>query len=270
MSGIWELGKRLLHDELVNMVTTRSHKEKLVERSLPESYIEEEASALRSTESSVIAECLTQMFNWTGVPYEILTDSVKNFISKFLKELYDFLGVNLINIIPYHPATDRMVERFDSTLKAMSRKTLKQWKGRWDLALPHLLGEYYRTPSKITGFTPSELLFGRKIKGPLQARLRRWTTKESTPVDIVTQVVSMQKKLEDIKEFSKTQEKKSKTRYKEQYDKKTKKREYEIGGLIMLRTHGLGPKMDPKWKGPYTMTNCLDKTTYEFSMPDHP
>ena len=38
----------------------------------------------------------------------------------------------------------------------------------------------------------------------------------------------------------------------------------------MLRTPGLGPKMDPKWEGPYTVENRLNKTTYELLMPDHP
>ena len=112
-----------------------------------------------------------------------------------------------LNTTPYYPETDGIVERFNSILKAMIRKTLKQWKGRWDLALPHLLGEYRRTPNQTTGFTPSELLFGKQIKGPLQALRSRWTIKESTLVDVVTYVTSIQKKLEDIKEFSKEREK---------------------------------------------------------------
>lgn len=52
MPGIWDLGKRLLHDKLVNMVTTRSHKADLEETSLPSEYKEGRTEDLTDEESS--------------------------------------------------------------------------------------------------------------------------------------------------------------------------------------------------------------------------
>ncbi len=67
----------------------------------------------------------------------------------------------------------------------MLKKTLKVWNGQWDLDLPHMLGEYRRAPHESTGFTPSELLYGRQIRGPLQNLKEQWTAKEVVPTDVV-------------------------------------------------------------------------------------
>ena len=83
-----------------------------------------------------------------------------NFVSHLMQELYNLIGVKGIKTTPYHPETDGMMERFNSTLKTMLKKILELWIGQWDLALPHVLGEYRRAPLDTTGFTPSELLYG--------------------------------------------------------------------------------------------------------------
>ncbi len=52
-----------------------------------------EAIALRTTESTTIADQLMILFNRTGIPEEILTDCGRNFISRLMTELYKLLGV---------------------------------------------------------------------------------------------------------------------------------------------------------------------------------
>ena len=128
-----------------------------------------EAIALRTTGSTTIADQLMILFNRSGIPEEILTDCGRNFISRLMTELYKLLGVKGIKTTPYHPACDGLVEWSNSTLKSMIRKTVKVWRGQWDLAIPFLLGEYRRAPNETTGFTPLELLYGRQIRGPMQA-----------------------------------------------------------------------------------------------------
>ena len=57
------------------------------------------------------------------VPEEILTDQGTNFTSQLLREVYGLLQIDPIRTTPYHPQTDGLVERFNSTLKAMLKKT---------------------------------------------------------------------------------------------------------------------------------------------------
>ena len=72
-----------------------------------------EAIALRSTESTTIADQLMILFNRTGIPEEILTDCGRNLISRLMTELYKLLGVKGIKTTSYHPASDGLVERFN-------------------------------------------------------------------------------------------------------------------------------------------------------------
>jgi transposase InsO family protein len=60
-----------------------------------------------------------------GVPTEILTDQRSNFTSQLLKEVYRMLKIEPIRTRPYHPQTDGLVERFNSTLKSMLKKMAK-------------------------------------------------------------------------------------------------------------------------------------------------
>ena len=100
-----------------------------------------EAFPLSTMENRVIAGKLLALFTRVGVPKEIVTDCGANFLSRLMRELYCLLGVKSIHTSPYHPETDRMVERFNQTLKTMLRKSSKLWNQLWNLALLYILGE---------------------------------------------------------------------------------------------------------------------------------
>ena len=56
---------------------------------------------------------------------EALTDQGTNFTSTLLGELYKLLGVRALRTSPYYSQTDRLVERFNRSLKGMLRKVLR-------------------------------------------------------------------------------------------------------------------------------------------------
>ena len=39
---------------------------------------------------------------------------------------------------------------------------------------------------------------------------------------------------------------------------------------MLVRTPSLTPKMENEWKGPYSVIEKCDETTYKLNMPDHP
>ena len=51
-----------------------------------------------------------------GMPEELLSDRGANFLSDLIKNVCDILGVKKINTSGYHPQTDGLVEKFNSTL----------------------------------------------------------------------------------------------------------------------------------------------------------
>ena len=82
-----------------------------------------EAVPLCFIEAEKIAEELIRLFARVGIPNEILMDQGSNFTLQLLSELSRLLHVHPIRTCPYHPQTDRLVERFNQTLKMMLRKT---------------------------------------------------------------------------------------------------------------------------------------------------
>jgi hypothetical protein len=49
----------------------------------------------------------------------------------------------------------------------MLKKYVSRQSNIWDTYLPYLLFAYREVPQASTGFSPFELLYGRKVKGPL-------------------------------------------------------------------------------------------------------
>ena len=150
----------------------------------------------------------------------------------------------------------------------MIRKTLKVWHGQWDLAIPFLLGEYRRAPNETMGFTPLELLYGRQIRGPMQALRQRWTGDTSAPKEVGRYLTSIQEKLEKIKEILDEREVRKKQEQKRRFNEKAKMREFKAGQLVLVRMPWLGPKLESEWDGPYLVEKRLDETTYQLALPE--
>ena len=60
-------------------------------------------------------------------------------MSQLLRELYNLLNIRPICTSPYYPQTDRLVEHFNKTLKALLRKLVSKEGCDWDRLLPYVL-----------------------------------------------------------------------------------------------------------------------------------
>ena len=91
----------------------------------------------------------------------------------------------------YHPQTDGLVERFNKTLKQMLKKAMQADGKNWDQLLPHVLFAVREVPQASTGFSPFELLYGRRPRGILdiaKEALESQPSPHRTTVDHVEQV----------------------------------------------------------------------------------
>ena len=229
-----------------------------------------EAFPMKHTDSKAAADVLCELFTRTGVLTEILTDCGSNFISKTMQELYKLLGITGIKTTPYHPQTDGMVERFNQTMKRMLKKSIGPWNGQWDKALPYVLGEYRTMPNESTGFTPSELCFGRQIQTPLKALKERWTAEEPSTQNVAKYFEDLTERFERLREAAEENEVRAKSRYKAQYDKKAQERSFEDGDLVLLRIPHWKGGLKVEWEGPYVVNDKISDVTYELQMPGRP
>ena len=89
-------------------------------------------------------------------------------------------------------------------------------------------------------FTPSELLYGGQIRGPMKALRKRWTGETAAPKEVESYLTSIQEKLEKIKEISDEREVRKKQKQKRKVDEKAKMREFSrsarVGEDAIVRT----------------------------------
>lgn len=74
-----------------------------------------------------------------GIPEELLSDRGTNFMSSLMLDVCNLLGVKKLNTSGYHPQTDGLVEKFNSTLINMILKSSETYPCEWDTKLPHLI-----------------------------------------------------------------------------------------------------------------------------------
>ena len=221
-----------------------------------------EAIALPSTEASRIAKELVSLFSRVGIPEEILTDQGSNFMSVLLQEIYQLLGISRIRTSPYHPQTDGLVERFNGTLKAIMKKFTSRNKKDWDEYLPYLLFAYREAPQESTGFSPFELLYGRRVRGPLDVLREVWT-EESERTTEITHLVQMRERLEEMSSLVRANSARAQKRQKKSYDAKVIEQLLEVGDEVLVLLPTKQNKLKLQWSGPYKITRKVTPVDYE-------
>ena len=102
-----------------------------------------EVFAVPNQSAETIAELLVEnLICRHGVPKERLSDRGANFLSDLVTEICHLTGMRKINTSAYHPQSDGMVEKFNSTLLSMIAKHAAHYGSEWDRYLCYLLFAY--------------------------------------------------------------------------------------------------------------------------------
>ena len=121
-----------------------------------------------------MADALLNYMCCMGFASKIVTDLGTSFMSRLMKRLWQICGITHITSSPYHPQTNGLVEKFNGTLMRMIRAYTAENPNDWDHKLQPLLYAYRSVPQESTGFSSFELLFGRKVQGPLDLLQQNW------------------------------------------------------------------------------------------------
>ena len=125
-----------------------------------------EVDVIYSTTSEVIIKCLEKQFSRYGVPRTLRTDNGANLVSVEMDGYLDEMGIRRRLTTPLWPRANGEVERQNrSLLKAM--RAAQAEKKNWKSELNKYLLAYRSTPHSITGKSPAELLYGRKLSTKL-------------------------------------------------------------------------------------------------------
>ena len=218
-----------------------------------------EAAPLKTIRTETIAEELWKIWTRVGFPQEIQTDRGTQFTSETMREINRLLSIKGITTTPYHAQANGLVERFNGTIKSMLRKLCIEQPKEWDRYLPALLFAYREVPQESLQFSPFELLYGRKIRGPLQILKKVWTDEEIQPEarNVAEYVTDLQKRLEQTCALARQHLQKAASRYEKAFNKKAVRRDFVVGSQVFLLLPEKHNKLEIAWRGPYEV---LEKT----------
>ena len=111
---------------------------------------------------------MRKSFASLGIPETVVSDNATTFTSEEFAEFLKRNSFRHIRSPPYHPAYNSLVERAVQTFKE-GMEHLKL--GSLNTRLSCFLLRYRITPHSSTGSSPSELLWGRKLRSQLDLLL---------------------------------------------------------------------------------------------------
>ena len=95
-----------------------------------------------------------------GALARLLSDRDANFMSSVIQEMCKILGIKKLWTMPYHPQTNRLVERSHQTIIQMIKKLGEDKKADWPLHLAEIVHAFNTTCSTVTGYSLHYLMFG--------------------------------------------------------------------------------------------------------------
>ena len=221
-----------------------------------------EAVALSNIQAETVAEALVKVFSRVGFPKEVLSDQGTQFTAEVTQQIWKTCGVKSLTSSPYHPQTNGLCERFNGTLKQMLKSFTGAYKD-WERFLPHLLFAYREVPQESTGFSPFELLYGRRVRGPLDLIKDHWegqTEIEGTPV--VPYVLELRDRMEELAQTVRENLQAAQQHQKVWYDRRARHRSFRIGQKVMVLRPVRTDKLQAAWQGPYKVIGQICDTTY--------
>ena len=114
-----------------------------------------EAGFVPSATSAATIELLCNSFACFGLPSSVVTDNAPYFVSEEIEYFFKQNGIRHQTSLPYHPASNGLVEHTVQTIKKGLRKVTE---GTLNTCLSKVLFTYRMTPHATTGVSPAELL----------------------------------------------------------------------------------------------------------------
>ena len=235
-----------------------------------------EAFATPDKSAVEVCSCLFKLFMRMGIPKLVTSDQGSEFNNKLNAELMKKLNIKHILTTAYHPQANGLDERFNQTLQGMLVKFIEEKKDSWEEYLNTCVFAYNTARHESTNYTPFELMFGRKPLLPIDIDMEKkdaevflvdCTKAGDYPIDDARE--AHEKVLEKAKENITKAQKKQKFHYDKRHFKPGC---YSVGAKMLVkdfnRKKRKGGKLDYKWKGPYTITQCLGRGLYSLKAVD--
>ncbi|VEN40030.1 unnamed protein product [Callosobruchus maculatus] len=229
-----------------------------------------EAYALPNQEAATVADALVK--DWIcrfGVALELHSDQGRNFESALFQNVCKTLGIRKTRTTALHPQSDGMVEMMNRTVNRYLAKVVSDHQRDWDSWLHLFLLAYRSAVLETTGETPASIVFGREFRLPCDLMFGCKPGDDVAGEDYVT---NLRRKMDEADEEVRHNIRTASDRMKMTYDVGSSETAYQPGDLVWLynpqKRHGLTPKLQSSWEGPYKVVKKINDVIYRIKKAD--
>ena len=226
-----------------------------------------EAIPMKTAVAQECAEALLEIFSRNGLPTTVLSDQGTQFIGYVMKRICERMDIQQIQTTPYHPQSNGTVERFHGTLVPMLRK-LCLHDLPWPDQLKFALYAIRATPNRTIGFSPFEVVHGRKLSSPLDIVIDEIQPRTTRNVKAVEWLEELLRRVQVVRKQMKQNQKESQRKRKETYDTKSVMRSFKPGDMVLVRLPGMHGKLESAWGGPYKVLEVPSELHVVVGMAD--
>lgn len=211
------------------------------------------------TSPTVIKAILNNWIYKFGVPEHILSDNGPEFIAKAFKQFVNRFKFKHKHSTVYHPQTNGMVERLHRYIKqrmvlAAIDQELNLLSGdEWFDLIPPIMFAYNSTITRMTGYSPHELIFARSPLFPIDLELNTRINNIECQGSIHKYTRELEKHRRAIFEKANVTQNNYDAKRKAYYDRDKSDNTFEVGDHITLydgdKRKGKKRKFRRKWFG---------------------
>ena len=224
-----------------------------------------EAIPLRTITARAMALGMVEIFSRTGIPLQLLTDQGSQFVGSLVSHLCRDLHIDKIRTTPYHPECNGVIERMHGTLGSMLTKASAlglDWVGQ----LPFALFALRSAPNKDTLFSPFQLVYGHRVRTPLDILHQGWAEVAFTELDTNEWSDWLVDRLEVWHDVLRERGGSASAKRKETFDKHAVTRTLEEGDQVLCRVPGMSHKLQEAWHGPYNVIERKNRVDYKVDL----
>jgi hypothetical protein len=197
-----------------------------------------------------------------GIPRTILTDRGRNFTSSVFRDLARFLGTQNVFTCAYRPQGNGQNERSHRELHSFIAMYLTpSTRSTWDTMLKVAAWIHNSSVHSALKMSPFEVVTGCKPKSAF-AWLPTYTDSGMQAEQFQKYYGVKKRQLLELREKAQHAIEKGQTSYLKRLNLTTKERNYQVGDLVLIRSHAASTygerKWSPRYKGPYVVKEVLN------------
>ncbi len=174
------------------------------------------------------------------------------------------LGIERVRTSPYHPQFNGTVERMHSTFKGILGKCIQDGSD-WVGQVTFVLYVLRQMPHADSGLSPFDLVFGYRVRTPLDALYHGLYEVDSASLGVCEWVACLAERLERMREVAVVRTMKSKKSRVEYANRGSRLRAFGAGQLVLCRVPGMSSKLADSWEGPYKVIERVGAVNYRIS-----